>query len=105
TSARYGSRIAPEQKTDLIFGLLDLTLSIRYGHSCSVNQLLSLSRVQQRPDPALQLKSDQTERFRSRGQSVFCNLQFQIQFEKAEIGGGHVADQGRDDGLSRPVRT
>src|SRR5215472_18282229 len=99
----YGTRIFAQQQTDLIFSLFYLLLCARYGLRGAVNQLLSLAHVQKRPDPALQLRPEQTERFLSRAKGIPCDGEFHIEFEKVEISSSHIADQRRDHGFSVPI--
>ena len=69
----------------------------------AVNQLLSLAHVQKRRDSALQLRPDQPQRFLPGAEGISCNGEFHVEFEKVEISGGHVADQGGDHGFSVPI--
>src|SRR5262249_52568013 len=74
-----------------------------YGCRSALNQLVSLAEVQKRPDPALQLRPEQTERFLSRAKSIPCDREFHIEFKKIEISSSHIADQRRDHGFSIPI--
>ena len=83
--------------------MLYLLLCARYGLRGAVNQLLSLAHIQKRPHSTLQLRPDQPQRFLPGAEGISCDGEFHIEFEKVEIGGGHVADQRRNHGFSVPI--
>jgi hypothetical protein len=85
---------------NLVLSLLGQPLDIGNDLGSAVNQLLGLAEVQQCRNATTLPHLDQAERIFAVRQRAPGNFQLHVQLEQAEVRGGHIAHESRDNGLS-----
>ena len=84
------ARISSQQNIDQIFVLFDLAFHVGDRFRCGVNQLFRLPHIDQRRRSILLQRLFQLQRILARGQSLFRNLQLEIEGAKFEVGSRYI---------------
>ncbi len=100
---RDGPGIISKQDAQQIFLLPDAPFQVGNVRRRGVDELLGLPNVENRIDAVFHERLGQLQRFFARGQSALGNVEFEIEFAKLKISGGHVGDQRGVHFLARPI--